>query len=180
MKDKLETFIQSHRTEFDELEPRPATWHKIQQELAPAQAKRDYTWLWKVAAVVFLCLSVGLAIERTMQPDAMPVAQQMTKSPSVELREVEGYYTQLISQKRAEIKNVIAQKGLADVDLLEDMEQLDQMYIKLKKDLKRNQNDERVINAMIQNLQLRVEILTKQLRILERISKHEEDEKISV
>ncbi|UXX77990.1 hypothetical protein N7E81_11525 [Reichenbachiella carrageenanivorans] len=182
MKDKLETFIQSHRAEFDDLEPRPTTWHKIQQELAPVQAKKEYAWLWKAAAIVFLCISVGLAIERTMQTatNTMPVAQQTTKNPSAELREVEGYYTQLISQKRAEIKSVIAQKGLADVDLLEDMEQLDQMYAKLKKDLKKNQNDERVINAMIQNLQLRVEILSKQLRVLERISKHEKDGKISV
>lgn len=182
MKDRLENFIKSHRADFDDLDPREDTWAKIQGELHQDDNKRDYTWLWKAAAVVFLCISVGLAVERTMTADVETVAEvnQAQKSRSTELREVEGYYTQLISQKRSEIKSVIDKKGLVDVELLKDMEQLDNMYAKLKKDLKKNQNDERLINAMIQNLQLRVEILNKQLRILERISKHEQDEKISV
>lgn len=180
MKDKLEDFIRLHRADFDDLEPKKDTWAKIQNELRPAEQKKDYTWLWKAAAVVFLCISVGLAVERTMSTDVETVAELNSKSRSAELKEVEGYYTQLISQKRVEIKNVIDKNGLEDVELLKDLEQLDDMYIKLKTDLKRNQNDERLINAMIQNLQLRVEILNKQLRILERISKHEEDEKISV
>jgi len=182
MKDKLENFIKSHRAEFDDLEPREDTWSKIQDQLMKSEKKRDFTWMWKAAAVIFLCISVGLAIERTLKEDVdiLAEASGTAKSRSAELSEVEGYYTQLISQKRAEIKNVIDRKGLVDVELLKDMEQLDMMYAKLKKDLKRNQNDERLINAMIQNLQLRVEILNKQLRILERISKHEQDEKISV
>ncbi|WP_420583191.1 hypothetical protein [Reichenbachiella sp.] len=182
MKDKLEDFIKSNREGFDDLEPRSDTWSKIQQELLQENKQKDYTWLWKAAAVIFLCISVGLAVDRTMNADIEEVAavNQSQKSRSSELREVEGYYTQLISQKRSEIKSVIDKKGLVDVELLEDMQQLDNMYAKLKKDLKRNQNDERLINAMIQNLQLRVEILNKQLRILERISKHEQDEKISV
>ncbi|SMD32693.1 hypothetical protein SAMN04488029_1044 [Reichenbachiella faecimaris] len=180
MKDRLEDFIKSNRAEFDDLEPRRDTWAKIEKDLQAVKLKKDYTWLWKAAAVVFLCISVGLAIERTMIAEDEAVALQTTKSRSAELNEVEGYYTQLISQKRMEIKSVIDKNGLVDIELLKDMEQLDNMYAKLKKDLKRNQNDERLINAMIQNLQLRVEILNKQLRILERISKHEEDEKISV
>lgn len=182
MKDRLEDFIKSHRAEFDDLEPRKDTWAKIQKELQPIEQKKDYAWLWKAAAVVFLCISIGLAVERTMQNDIDRVAEVSSaqKSRSAELKEVEGYYTQLISQKRMEIKTVIDKNGLTDVELLQDMEQLDTMYTKLKKDLKRNQNDERLINAMIQNLQLRVEILNKQLKILERISKHEEDEKISI
>jgi len=182
MKDRLENFIKSHRADFDDLEPRSDTWSKIQKELRQEDKKKDYTWLWKAAAVVFLCISIGLAVERSINMDVDEIAEtnQSQKSRSAELKQVEGYYTQLISQKRSEIKSVIDKKGLVDVELLKDMEQLDNMYSKLKKDLKRNQNDERLINAMIQNLQLRVEILNKQLRILERISKHEEDEKISV
>ncbi|MEP2023801.1 MAG: hypothetical protein ABJH98_03885 [Reichenbachiella sp.] len=182
MKDKLEDFIISHKTDFDDLEPRKDTWEKIQKEITPSEQKKDYVWLWKAAAVVFLCISVGLAVERSLFSEDESVADVnvISKNKTAELNEVEGYYTQLISQKRMEIKSVIDKNGLVDVELLKDMEQLDQMYTSLKKDLKRNQNDERLINAMIQNLQLRVEILNKQLRILERISKHEQDEKISV
>lgn len=182
MKDRLEDFIKSHRTDFDDLEPRTDTWSKIQKELEQENKGNDLTWLWKAAAVIFLCVSVGLAIERTMESETEVLAdvQDSVLNRSSELLEVEGYYTQLIAQKQIEIKSVIDKKGLVDVELLQDMEQLDEMYVKLKQDLKSNQNDERLINAMIQNLQLRVEILNKQLRILERISKHEEDEKISV
>lgn len=183
MKDNLENFIRENRQSFDDLEPRAETWSKIQNELNQSPEKKDHTWLWKVAAAVFLCLSVGLAVERTMKMDIELVAEASHaagKSPSAELTEVEGYYIQLITQKREEIKSVIDTKGFVDNALLEDMDQLDQMYLKLKDDLTRNENDERLINAMIRNLQLRVEILNKQLKVLERISKHEEDEKISV
>lgn len=182
MKDNLEDFIRAHRQEFDDLEPRPETWQKISQSIGQ-EKKRDYTWIWKVAAAVFLCLSVGLAIERSvnMETTTLVSAEDQSNAPlSSELNEVESYYTQLINKKRVEIELVIERKGLGDVELLKDMEQLDAMYLKLKRDLKRNQNDERLINAMIQNLQLRVEILNKQLKILERIRKQEEDEKISV
>lgn len=184
MKDNLEDFIKSHRQEFDDLEPRADTWSKIQKDLNQKAQKKDYSWIWKVAAAVFLCLTVVLAIERNISSDFRQVAEvsdpNLAKSAAAELMEVENYYTQLISQKREEIESVLDESGLVDNELLEDMDQLDVMYVRLKEDLKQNQNDERLINAMIRNLQLRVEILNKQLRILERISKHEEDEKISV
>ncbi|MEO9964928.1 MAG: hypothetical protein ABJF11_04015 [Reichenbachiella sp.] len=180
MKDKLDNFISEHRQSFDDLEPRAETWIKIRNDLDQQKPKGNTTWIWKAAAAVFLCLSVGLAIERTMNLGPAQIASVETGSPSTELREVESYYTQLISVKRDEIESVIEDKGLVDMELLRDIEQLDSMYLNLKDDLEKNQNDERLINAMIQNLQLRVEILNKQLKILERISKYEEDEKISV
>lgn len=182
MKDRLEEFVSSHREEFDDLEPREGSWEKIEKEIAKDDvAKRDFTIWWKVAAMVLLCLTVGLVVERSFyssksQHNVAVVDTNFMK----EMNDAEGHYSQLIHEKKSQIRFIVASKNLEDVELLQDMSQLDEMYIQLKSELASNQNDDRLISAMIQNLQLRVEILNRQLNILERISKKERDERVII
>jgi hypothetical protein len=183
MKDELDNFINQNRSSFDELEPRKETWSKIETGLKNDSSKKsDLTWVWKAAAMVFLCLSAALLIEKYNNSESQLAENDRPKekNETPEWQQAEVYYTQLISQKRTEIKSVLNKKQLTDVELLEDLKQMDEMYLGLKEDLSENQNDKRLIDAMIRNLQLRVEILNRQLKILEKISKHEEHEKISV
>jgi hypothetical protein len=89
---------------------------------------------------------------------------------------VEVYYTQLISERRQVLEASATTGAIKHAELLAELDTLDDMYDQLKKDLQHNQNNDRLISAMIRNLQLRVEILNKQLKILERIKNYQEDE----
>lgn len=179
-RDELERFIIENREAFDDLNPKEDSWMAISSELT--KERSDYSWLWKAAAVLFLGLSIVLLLERNGDDEANKVAivVENTMEDIPEWQQAEGYYTQLISQKRIEIKTVIATNNYKDMELLDDLDQLDSLYLNLKDNLDENQNDQRVINAMIRNLQLRVEILNRQLKILENITKYQEHEKISV
>ena len=97
-----------------------------------------------------------------------------------ELHEVEAYYIGLIQEKRKEINNFLEKSSIEGSEFINDLDALDILYNELKNDLKKNSNNDKLINAMIQNLQLRVEILNKQLNILEQIKNYEEDVKISI
>ncbi|MBU2913553.1 MULTISPECIES: hypothetical protein [Reichenbachiella] len=184
MKDKLEDFIREQRDEFDDLEPSEALWRGIAGKLDGSETKSKqsdrYMWLWKVAAVVFVCLSIGLLSERYWTSGVSEEIVAVEEEPSEDIERVERYYSQLIAERRAEIIIVMKQTDIVDDQLLHDLDDLDQMYQELKMDLAQNQNNEKVINAMIRNLQLRVEILNKQLKILDQLIKYEENEAINI
>jgi len=177
MKDNLENFVQENRQEFDDLNPSKEVWKKINQRLSK---KNEWLgWSWKVAAVLFLGLSIGLLFERNLNQERSNLVAEVNQD-SNELQKVENYYIRLISIKRQEITAMIDRQSFIDRELLRDLDKLDAMYSGLKVDLETNQNNEKLINAMIRNLQLRVKILNQQLDILEKISKYENNEEVII
>ena len=62
-------------------------------------------------------------------------------------------------------------------DFLDEIDKLDSMYAVLKQDMK-NGNEVNLIDAMILNLQLRIEILNQQLKIIQSIENSQKDEKV--
>jgi uncharacterized protein YwgA len=91
-----------------------------------------------------------------------------------EFMETELYYTQLIAQKRL----VVVEFDLEDQEIKEgfkkDIALLDTMYQELKQEFI-DTNNEAVLDAMISNLQVRMELLNQQLMILETIEKHDNE-----
>jgi hypothetical protein len=64
-------------------------------------------------------------------------------------------------------------------EFLSEIQVLDSMYILLKKDMNHG-NEEVLVDAMILNLQLRIEILNQQLSIIQSIENSQKDEKINI
>lgn len=161
----IEDFVRSNREEFDSLEPREKLWTRIETEMD--QDGRDYGWLWKAAVVVLLAVCGYLVWERGAQPTDTPVAVNEIHEDQ-EFVETELYYTQLIAQQQ----QVVEQFDLDDPEIKEsfkrDLASLDTMYQQLKIEYVETSN-EVVLEAMIGNLQLRMELLNEQLLILERI-----------
>ena len=176
MKDRLEKFVKENREGFDTEVPRSDLWNNIESELEKNGTHFDYSWLWKVAALVFLASTIALFFKGSIAVEDLPDNQLSSNGYNSELVEVENYYTQLISDKKREIQAF----EIDDPELLNDINGLDSMYTELKSNLKVNQKDGRLISAMIMNLQLRVDILNKQLNILENIKNIEHNEKISI
>ena len=85
-----------------------------------------------------------------------------------EFMETELYYTQLISEQRV----MVEQFDLNDPELKEgfrrDLAALDTAYHELKLEYVETSN-EAVLQALIDNLQLRMELLNQQVLILEQI-----------
>lgn len=180
MKDKLKDFVNEHREEFDTFEPRPDLWQDISKELPQKKTARiislTYARMWQYAAVVALLIAVGFVIRQYLPAgsgtdNTNEIAVVAIENIAPQMVEVETYYTSLINEKKAQMGNFdLKALGIND-NLQQDIATLDSAYARLKTELLTTPNKDQIVDAMIQNLQLRMEILNQQVKTLEEIRK---------
>ncbi|MDT0678206.1 DUF4179 domain-containing protein [Autumnicola musiva] len=91
-------------------------------------------------------------------------------SVSPEMKQTQEFYTSLIENELKEIQEINSPETSAIVkDALKQMEKLDAEYEKLKTDLLNSGKDNRVIHAMINNFQQRIDLLNNVLSQIEEI-----------
>ena len=169
--DKLEKYILDHREQFDDLEPDPAIWERIETRKAPIIRInwKDITWKAAAVAVIF---TASYFFHDYMASRNEPF-QNMTgeniedPSPMVkELIEAEAYYSSLISMKKEEVFRLTASNPDVRREIDMEMVDLDRVFSELKEDLKDNADNEEVIEAMIQNYRVKLDILEEMLQML--------------
>lgn len=163
--DRLEEFIIDNRAAFDKDIPSLKVWAHIDQQLEKKQAPRIRSLrILSVAAAIALILSAGCAIGFYLNSSAAaPMAERSLADVAPEFAELEQYYASQVSLKMQEL----ATYQHADV-VRSDMQQLDQLFQELATELDKAPEgaEERIINAMIDNYQTKLEILE---RVLEKI-----------
>jgi hypothetical protein len=179
MNDKLEKFIKEHRAQFDAGEPRPDLWIDIANEINDVHKQRSLTrsfTFWRVAAVLLLLVTSLLVVDKVLQKPA-PAEIVINQ----DLQDAEGFYFALITQKLEEVMKMSDDLNIGN-EFANEINKLDAAYDVLRDNLK-NGNQEDVVDAMILNLQLRIEMLNQQLNIIQSIErskseKNKEDEAI--
>ncbi|MEQ9403411.1 MAG: hypothetical protein RIM99_07500 [Cyclobacteriaceae bacterium] len=157
MGDQLEQFIIKNKESFNDETPSEKVWREIDKKMR--RQNRFLQIAWKVAAVLFMVSTIYLLVDRT-NSENFEGAQL-----SNEFQQAEDYYTQMISMKRTEIQEKLTPEQQSE--FLQEIDQLDELYTELKKTYQTNAASDRVLDAMVSNLQLRLNILNKQLEILE-------------
>lgn len=194
MKNKLEKFVEENREAFDELEPRSDLWLDISLKVLDKDEVSRPIWFrqtfWRYAAAVVILLSVGLGVFQlgryTQRMESIVMEPATLQQIAPELAQVEAYYTSLISEQRQQLNAADLKNLNADMagDFSRDLTSLDSAYVRLKRDLYKGANKEQIVNAMILNLQLRSEIIGRQIETLGKIKSIKEDnrkdEKISI
>ncbi|OJJ16613.1 hypothetical protein BKI52_32380 [marine bacterium AO1-C] len=194
----LEQFVTEHKEDLQLFEPPVEMWQKVSAELETSEKGKvvalSQRSLWRVtsvAAAIVLVGFVGFKLwggSSASNPgiarggdDTTKLLQEATadlgkggldlKTIDPELAEAESYYTEKIAEK----KKALDQYNLDDLALKEefkgDISELDSTYRALKKELYTVPGKEKVSEAMILNLQTRIEILNQQLKILEKTQK---------
>ncbi len=176
MSDRLEKFMKENKEAFDDLKPSEDLWKRIDKDMNQSpEAARMYSNWWKIAAVLFLCTTGWLLYDKISSGDEIASLEA-----SEEFLQAQDYYMQQIADKKQMIiLSNDSQNGLGEEFLLE-IDKLDSMYLLLKDELVVNQGSEKIKDAMIVNLQLRIQILNQQLEILERLKTLENDEEITI
>ena len=184
--DKLEKFIIDHRSELDSVEPPVEIWEKVAMEVHGNETKvrklSALEWAWRSAAVLFFGLTVYFVSERVLPSDQKVDFASVTANQAYEdFVNAEQYYTSIIQVKKEELNKVLENEDPLNADFSVDIAELDSMYMLLQKDFVIN-NDELVKDAMIHNLRVRIEILDRQLQIIENLNKikHNQDESITI
>lgn len=162
MKDHLEEFIRKNRQAFDDKEPSEKVWKNVE---ASMRFQRGGIWnsigLWRAAAILFMALSAYLLL---------PKPSHSQSSPEVavnEFRDVEAFYFQQISEKVAMIDGFQQNEGLNG--FTQDFKQLEAMYDVLKEEMK-SRPSEKVKDALVLNLLVRINLLNQQLSKLDKES----------
>ncbi|MGB0985391.1 MAG: hypothetical protein ACPG19_15170 [Saprospiraceae bacterium] len=195
MQDDFEKFVRNNREEFDLKEPNFDLWNNIEQQLnqqeqqkkSPLRAvvsekstsiRRKMLRYASVAAVGLLLLTVGGVIGSQWSGgnyNNQPIVEISLGEVSDEYAELENYYSQQVNMNIEKLK-----KYNFDDNILEDIAELDAAFQELKRELGDTQvmSDEEIIHAMIENYQMKIDILE---RVLERIpndkkSKNKEDD----
>ncbi len=159
MKDELDDFIRKNRGNFDDKEPSGNVWRSIE---ASMNFNSGTFWnslvMWRAAAIVFMILSAYLLV-----PKHFFTSQKLDVAAN-EFRDVEAYYFQQISEKVELIDGFNKNEGLNG--FTQDFKQLEAMYMILKEEM-RTRPTQKVKDALVLNLLVRINLLNQQLQKLE-------------
>jgi len=160
MKDRLEEFIKKNRQSFDDKEPSEKIWRNIEGSM---KFNNKSFWnsvvLWRAAAIVFMVLSGYLLIPKS--ETKKPVTDVAS---ATEFNDVEAFYVQQISEKVELIDGFQKSDGLNG--FTQDFKQLEAMYMILKEEMKTTPS-QKVKDALVLNLLVRINLLNQQLYKLE-------------
>lgn len=163
----LERFIQENRTDFDSAVPSLKVWAQLDQHLDRQRPKGRVVWMKRLraAAAVLLLLTAGGAMGAYLTNQNKAVDSLSDISP--EHAEMERYFSTQVEEKLAKLASY-HQDGIVKADL----EELDQAYEQLKKDLETAPTgaDEKIIQAMIETYQTKINILEQVLEKVERVN----------
>jgi hypothetical protein len=163
MKD-IEEIISSNKNLFEGAEPSDGHFEKFTRKLEKRFHKSSRTisivpYLLRAAVVVLL---VTLSSLWTWDHFIRPGSQRMALGDvSPQYKEVENYYVHQVSIMEGEIINIDLENDPQQKEIfLQEMESMDSTYIQLQKELKANPNDERIINAMIDHYQTKIDVMS--------------------
>lgn len=159
MKDSLKEFIGRNREAFDDKEPSDNTWRGIRASLGSSSLWNSIT-LWRVAAMLLLGLSGYLFATK----DSTILKKKEVAQLQVEFDDLEKFYSSQIAEKVALISSL---DGIGEQDqFTQDIQKLEAMYQVLGEEMK-NKPSEKVKDALILNLLVRIDLLNQQLKKLE-------------
>ncbi len=170
MSNEFEDFVRKNRNAFDDRQPSEKVWTKIDQTIFPAAkiSLWNSVTVWRAAAMLFMALSLYLLLPKNTGGNT-----QNTVALS-DFGDVERFYIEQISQKTALIEEFQRTEGLNG--FTHDFQQLEAMYMVLKEEMK-TRPTQKVKDALVLNLLVRIDLLNQQLHKLEQGEYKDEGEK---
>ena len=183
---RLGKFINDNRNAFDDEIPSDKIWQGVETAINKNKKSKliniSSKFKWRIAAAVVLLAGIGIFFK--MQQNSVPKidtvntdttsSTDLAKLAPESLPEMNGF-AKLIALKQDELKRLAQEQPELYQKFTKDINQLDSTYITLKKQLSIAANKELLIEAMIQNLQLQLQVLNQQLHIINQIKNSKND-----
>lgn len=162
MKKSLEDIVEENRSLFDDLEPYEGHLERFRKKLnskAQKDIKSIVPYLLKAAVVTLL---VTLSSLWLFDNFIVPLGKNVKISRfSPEYKETEAYYMRQVELKENELYELDFSSNPEQLEMLQkELTEMDEVYSQLQKDLKKNSNDQRVINAMIDHYQTKLNVMS--------------------
>jgi hypothetical protein len=162
--ENIEDIIRSNKNLFEEAEPSSGHFERFSIKLEKrfhvnVPTRSIVPYLLRAAVVTLL---VTLSSLWTWDNFIRPANSKMTLGQvSPQYKEVENYYIHQVNMVEGELVNIdLKNNPEQKAVLLNEMKSMDSVYVSLQKELKANPDDERIINAMIEHYQTKLEVMT--------------------
>jgi hypothetical protein len=167
MKD-IEKIIQDNRDQFDHLEPSEGHFERFQNKLDQHNKKSvsfSWTFIMKAAVVGVLVVLSSMWLYDNLYKQQN--TQQLTyQDLPTEVQEAQMYYSSLVEEKYEKIKSHDFEDEKQKKMLLKELKEMNEAYQSIRKDLKSNPDDPRVINALIRHYQMKLDVMNQILNQL--------------
>lgn len=170
-RDNIEDLILKNLEGLNDNEPSEGHFERFEARLEQMNKRRKIIKLdvvWKVAAAaVFAFLLVNQAViwfspAEKPQLAGEPQNAFTLAAVSSEYEEVEFYYTNAINVSMSQWEKLVEQGMISEEEQLmmeHEMEEFEQVFLKLQDDLALSPSDERVINAMLEYYQTKLSLI---------------------
>jgi hypothetical protein len=161
--DELDKILTEYRSQFDE-EPMEGHFGRFEKKLMKQneirKSRRLNPVFFRIAAILVIVLLVTNLFVSINKP-GMEQAKVETEN---EIGEAAIYYNTRINNGISQLEQM-ANEGIGSekeiVQIKKEMTEMDSLFINLKKEYAANPNDERIINAMIDYYQTKLDIINK-------------------
>jgi hypothetical protein len=184
MSKRFEDFMHDNNEQFNEIEPSADLWGKIEAQLSFLEEedklpkKREAKtfslgFVLKVAASVIIVMGIGFGIYIQSQKGSKGVD---LAAINPEYAQQQVHYASLVHTKLTELKSASKNDPQLYKEFSAEIAKMDSTYKKLNNDLATSPNQERVLRAMIRNLQIQTEVLTQQLNVIEQFNEMKKEQ----
>lgn len=160
----IEEIIRGNKDLFEGDEPSEGHFErfnwKLEKRFHTVTTKRSIVpYLLRAAVVTLLITLSSLWIwDNFLKPGRQRMA---LGDVSPQYREVENYYIHQVNLMESEIISTSLNQNPEQKEMLmKEMKSMDSVYVQLQRDLKANPDDERIINAMIEHYQTKLDVMT--------------------
>ncbi|MEO8173560.1 MAG: hypothetical protein ABI581_10770 [Sediminibacterium sp.] len=182
MKNKLEEFVNRNRESFDSDMPDRDIWKEIDKQ--PVQENKILNLFTRTQAAAILLVLVNATIifsllnRKPEASQATTISTELVAGKEAVSEDVLEEISKVVELKQVKLKEIERSNPVLYKKFIVALDQLNDAYKGLEKELDTNPNKEQLLEAMIQNLSLQQELLNQQLSIYQKI-KHQKNEKIS-
>ena len=170
MKDNLEEFITEHRDELDVYEPPKQMWQGIDKKMQPKK-QNGYKAHYAIAASLLLIAGAMIWMMKA-QTQKTNAPETVTAAINPEIKDAEVYYASIVETKSNELSRYGKEYPDMFKDFEEEMDSLHMLYGQLKTEYVKSNGNEAVTQALVENLQKQVELLSTQLQIIQELQQH--------
>ena len=189
-KTKLERFIRDNREDFDHHEVPAGLWAKIDKSLGEDDSEqlsventethnhnqtavkiiRNWRKTWAIAASITLLIGCFSAFYLKNSPES---TEQIVAEVAPQYNDKMVQYASLIETKREEIREIEMHDPVMYKEFATEIEKLNQDYQNLQEELPQTPNQGELVEAMIQNLRVQLDILNRQLIIIQKVKEYQ-------
>lgn len=169
MQDKLKQYVEDHREELELYQPRASLWEGVHERLRHGRG-RTFRRFLAIAAALLLLVGGGAYVffKGPPAPAGEPV---MAVQPAI--MQTEAYLTAVVQAKDAQLDQYCTPQPALCREFARDMGTLSTAYEQLKKEYATAADKKAVLQAMTANLLMQVQLINRQLQIMEAVEQKE-------